>query len=236
MSKLRLPAFYDIARLIGRDADETEARLYNYYVNPDAAFFNYRYARTSCRFAFGRMLSLEQILGGCKREKTEQGRTCNSEVLRLLWGMTHGRRVHTYELAAKYLTIRKDLHIRVAPPFYFVEDGKASIFWFQPRKSYALSLGDFALLASIIKLTYLVDDFSDVGLEICDLSSPAKNKGRMPTTYTLDSFRILTEGETRERLRLLVIAYDRLVARGVQRTQRTPKHPPTAGPDLFPPE
>lgn len=233
MSKLRLPAFHDIARLIGRDANETEAKLYEYYANPYGAFFNYRCARNLARYAFGRMLPLQQILDGCRRERTEQGRSCNEEVIKLLWEITKGRSVQTYELAPRFLAIRRDLNIRVALPFYFVENGKASAFWLQPRKFYALSVGELGLLASMVKLAVLVDDFRDLDFEVCDMSAPAAGQDRKPTIYHLDSFNILSETETSEKLQLLTIAYDRLVARGVQRSQRTPKQPPAAGPDLF---
>jgi hypothetical protein len=141
--------------------------------------------------------------------------------------------VQTYEIAPRFLAIRKDLNIRVALPFYFVEDGKASAFWLQPRKEYALNVGQLALLASMVKLAILVDDFRDVGLEVCDMSAPARGKDRKPSIYTLDSFKILSEGETRDKLQLLAIAYDRVVARGVQRSERTPKRPPASGPSLF---
>ena len=53
--------------------------------------------------------------------------------------------------------------------------------------------GELALLASMVKLAILRDDFRDVGFELCDMSAPALGKDRRPTTYTLDSFRILSE-------------------------------------------
>lgn len=230
---LRLPAFHDCARLIGRDADETEAKLYDYYVNPYSAFFNYRCARSLARYAFGRMLPLQQILDGCKRERTAVGRGCNEEVIKLLWEMSKGRSVQTYPFAPRLLHIRKDLSIRIALPFYFVENGLAAAFWLQPRKGYSPNVGELALLASMVKLTVLVDDFKDLDFEVCDMSAPAANSERKPTIYRLDSFRLLSEAETREKLQLLAIARDRLVARGVQRSQRTPKQAPPAGPDLF---
>ncbi|TAK87234.1 MAG: hypothetical protein EPO20_05370 [Betaproteobacteria bacterium] len=232
MNKLRPPAFHDIARIIGRDVDETEARLYSYYTNPFGAFFSYHRAQALCRFAFGRMLPLRQVLEGCGRERTQQGKNCNSEVLRLLWERSAHRSVRTYELAPKFLTIRKDLNIRVAPPFYFVEGDNAYVFWLQPRKEYAFNVGQLGLLASMVKVTFLVDDFRDVGFELCDMSAPL-GKERDPNTYHLESFNILSEAGIREKLQLFALAYDRCVARGVERSKRTPKQQPPAGPDLF---
>jgi hypothetical protein len=78
-----------------------------------------------------------------------------------------------------------------------------------------------------------VDDFRDVDFEVCDMSAPAKGQDRKPTIYHLDSFDILSEAETAEKLQLIAVAYDRVVARGVQRSQRTPKQAPAAGTDLF---
>jgi hypothetical protein len=236
MSKLRLPAFHDIARVIGRDADETEAKLYEFYVNPNAAPFNYRYARTFSRYAFARAVPLTQILAGCRRERTKQGKLSNEEVLSLLWNLVAGRNVRTYSLAPQFLDIRKDLRISVALPFYFVENGMPCGFWLQPRKEYALSHGALGLLASIVKLAVLKDDFKELDFEVCDMSAPAKGADRKPTIYRLDSFSILSEAETREKLQLLAVAYDRCVKRGVQRSERRPKNPPATGPDLFPTE
>jgi hypothetical protein len=179
------------------------------------------------------MLPLQQILDTCRRERTEQGRKCNEEVIKLLWEVAEGRSIRTYDLPPKFLAIRKDLMIRVALPFYFVESGKASAFWLQPRKFYALSVGELGLLASMVRLAVLVDDFRDLDFEVCDMCAPAAGRDREPTTYRLDSFNVLSESATTEKLQLLVTAYDRLVARGVQRSQRTPKRSPVAGPDLF---
>jgi hypothetical protein len=233
MSRLRLPPFHDIARLTGRDPDETEAKLYDYYANPAAAFFNYRCARGLARFVYGRQTSLQQIVDGCMRERTEQGRSCNREVIELLWNITKGRSVQTFDLAPAYLPIRKDLSIRVALPFYFVENGRPCAFWLQPRRGYALSVGELALLASMVKHAVLVDDFRDVDFEVCDMSAPNPKSDRKPTLYHLDSFKILSREELGAKLQFVAIAYDRLVARGVQRSQRTPKNPPSTGRDLF---
>ncbi len=111
---------------------------------------------TLSHFAFARLLPLQQILDACKRERTQQGWRSNETVLRLLW--EQGRSVQTFELGPKYLDIRKDLRIRVALPFYFVENGKACAFWLQPRKTYALDVGQLALLASMVKMAVLRDD------------------------------------------------------------------------------
>jgi hypothetical protein len=127
--------------------------------------------------------------------------------------------------------LRKDLSIRVAPPFAFVENGRPSVFWFQPRKGHALSFSEIALLASIMKATYLVDDYEGVGFEICDLSAP-DGKRREPRIYTLSDFDLLPEAEVAERLQRFARAFDELKAEGIEQKRRKPKRP-DAGPDLF---
>jgi hypothetical protein len=179
------------------------------------------------------MVPLAHLLAGCYDEHTRQGQNSNSEVLQLLWDMAAHRTVQTYELAPKLLAIRKDLSIRVAPPFYFVEGTTAYVFWLQPRKNYALDLAALNLLSSIVKATFLVDDFRDVGFEVCDMSAPALGRDRNPTIYHLESFNIMAESETRAKLQLFALAYDRLVARGVERSKRTAKQQPLARPDLL---
>jgi hypothetical protein len=233
MSKLRVPALPDFLRVIGRDAHETEAKLYYYYANQQAASFNYVRASSLSRFAFEHNVALDQILDACEQEKTKQGKKSNADVLRLLWDSAAGRSVRTYKMGPKYLAIRRDLKIRVAPAFYFVEDGKANEFWLQPRKTYALDHFALALLASIVKATFLVDDFESVGFEVCDMSAPTPRDERKLTTYSLNSFRIMDEQELAEKFQFFASAYDRLVARGVKHSERITRRPPPAEPDLF---
>ncbi len=233
MKKLRVPAAQDIVRIIGSSDAETEQRLYAYYTDPSGGYFSYRPAHTLCRFAFGRTLPLEQILAGCHRVRNKQGLRSNVEVLSLLWNLSKERSVRTYELRPQKLHLRRDLSIRVSPPFLFVENDKGSLFWLQPRKGHAHSLSELGLLAAIVRATYLVGDLRDVGFEVCDLSAPL-GKLRNPRTYTLESLRVPSEPEVQENLQCFARAYDNLTARGVEAKKRKPKQPP-AGPDLLDP-
>ncbi len=230
MSKLKLPAVQDIARLIGVNDDDTEQRLHAYYTAQTIAGFNYGAAQRLCRYAFAHMMPLTSILEGCK-SGGPVGVRSNADVLRLVWDATTNRSVVTYGLKPKMLALRRDLVTVVAPPFYFVEDGKAYVYWLQPRKGHALSLGELSLLASMVKATFLVDDFQNVGFEVCDLSANSEGD-REARTYHLESFQIVPEAEIAEKLQGFARAYDKLVARGVRRPKRPPKQRPTE-PGLF---
>ena len=231
---LTVPAAQDIVRIIGPTDLETEQNLLSYYTDPSGGFFSYRAAHGLSRFAFSHTLPLAQILAGCEGMRNKQGVVCNSEVLSLIWELAKKRSViSSYELPIKRLPLRRDLSVKVAPPFAFVEHDKASVFWLQPRKWHALSVGEMAFLASILKATYLVDDYEGVGFEICDLSAIASLSGkRVPRTYTLDDFDLLPEAEVQERLQRFARAFDALSARGVEQKKRPGKRPDT-GPDLL---
>lgn len=233
MKKLTVPGAQDIVRIIGSNDLETERNLFSFYTDPSGGFFSYRLSHGLCRHAYGRTLPLQQILAGCERLHNKQGRNCNKEILRLVWDLAAGRPIYTSELPTKTLVLRKDLSIRVAPAFYYVESRRASAFYLQPRKDrkYALSLAQMGLLASIMKATYLVDDFEGVGFEICDLSAPP-GQDRQPRIFTLKDFNLLSEAEVNELLQRFARAYDTLKARGIEQKKRPPKRPP-AGPDLF---
>jgi hypothetical protein len=231
MSKLTVPAAQDIVRLVGPTDLATKQNLFSFFTDPSAGFFSYRVAHGLCRHAFAHTVPLEQILAGCDRIRHPQGVSSNVEVLRLLWAVTQKRSVTTFELPVKRLMLRKDLSIRVAPPFAFVENGRPSVFWFQPRKGHALSFSEIAFLASILKATYLVDDYEGVGFEICDLSAP-DGKNRDPRVYTLTDFDLLPEAEVLERLQRFARAFDLLRAEGIEPRKRKPKEKPTE-PDIF---
>jgi hypothetical protein len=233
VTTLPLPAAQDVVRVIRPTVDETEEALHAYYTDSARGIFNYIRAQGLCRFAFSHALPLQQILDGCDAEHTPVGRASNAEVLRLVWEYAASRSITTYLIKAGYFSIRKDMSIRVAPPFYFVEDGKPYAFWLQPRKHYALSFAQLGLLASMVKHTILRDDYEALGLEVCDLSVlGALSSKREVRGYHLETLNIISGEVIHEAMQRFARAYDRLVARGVQRYKRPSKRP-TAGPDLF---
>lgn len=231
MNRLTVPAAQDIVRIIGPTDLATKQNLHSFYVDPSGGFFSYRVAQTLCRHAFGHTVPIEQILAGVTRVRNKQGFMSNVEVLNLLWDLSKGRRVLTQELPVKRLSLRNDLSMRVAPPFLFVENNRPSVFWFQPRKTHCLSFAETAFLASLIKATYLIDDYEGVGFEICDLGAP-DGKKREPRIYTLNDFDLLPEGEVQERLQRFARAYDALKAEGITQKKRKPADKPK-DPDLF---
>src|SRR4051812_33755825 len=98
MKKLTIPGAQDIVRIIGSNDLETEKNLFAFYTDPGGGFFSYRLSHGLCRHAFGRTVPLPQILAGCDRLHNKQGRSCNKEVLKLVWGLGAGRAISAHEL------------------------------------------------------------------------------------------------------------------------------------------
>ncbi|HWX48163.1 MAG TPA: hypothetical protein VNZ61_08925 [Roseomonas sp.] len=106
-----------------------------------------------------------------------------------------------------YLPIRKDLSIRVAADFYFVEKGEVSIFWLQPRRAFALDNKQLGMFGALLRRTLLTGDFEAASLEILDLSAPDR-KQRVPRTLGLCDLPEVTEEEAAEAVQRVVQAYE----------------------------
>jgi len=231
MKRLNIPPIQDISRIVGATDKETLAALIKYY-SADAGSFNYSLSQKISRFVFARETTLDMAYQACARERTEAGRNQNQEVLKLVWDAGSERRIRSYEVAPKVFSIRQDLQIKVSPSFYFVENNRANVFWLQPRRHFALNNTQLGLLASILRMTFLIDDFQDVGLELLDLSVTEGNKERQMRTLPLDSFPLLQLSEVEVLLQRFARAYDTVTVMGIQRKKRKPRRP-QAGPDLF---
>ena len=234
MKHLQIPPAQDIARIVCPTLPETERRLTEYYM-ASTGVFNYSLAQNLSPIVFAHSVPLDQALKACEQQRTDIGAKQNAEVLRLIWDAGESRTVRAYDLRPKVFRIRKDIEIKVAPPFYFVEHDQAHVFWLQPRKTHALSDLQLGLLASIIRHTFLVDDFENVGFEVLDLSVFPGTKYRAARTFRLDSLVLVSDSEVHTLLQQFATAFDRVRARGVEHRKRPPKRPPEK-PDLFDPK
>jgi hypothetical protein len=231
VKRLSVPPLQDISRIIAPTDRETTAALIEYY-DSEAGVFNYSLSQKIARYVFAHETTLDMAYQACAKERTETGRTQNREVLELVWQAGSARKLTPYDVKPKVFSIRKDLQIKVSPAFYFVENRKANVFWLQPRRRYALNDVQLGLLASILKLTYLVDDFESVGLELLDLSVPEGEKSRGSRTFQLDTLPMIPLSEVETLLQSFARAFDAVTAAGVQRKKRRQKHL-RPDPDLF---
>lgn len=234
MKRLNIPSVQDVSRIIGPSDSETVDALIKYY-DGTAGNFNYSLSQKIARFVFTHQTTQEMYLQACVRERSKAGRAQNAEVLNFVWHAGAVRKSTSYELKPKVFPIRQDIQIKVNPAFYFVENRKANIFWLQPRRRFALNDTQLGLLASIIRMSYLVDDFQEVGLNLLDLSVPEGSTEREMKMFQLDSLPLVSIAETEALLQRFARAYDTVCASGLQRKQPKPKQP-DADHDLFSPE
>jgi hypothetical protein len=222
MDNLPIPPLHDIARIVQPTDIATYVALRDYYEQMSAVF-NYRISKKLSRRVFSHEVPLQLALSACKRDWSKVGQTQNAEVVKLIWQAGEGRNVKAYDAPSKGFPIRNDILIRVRPSFYFVERDKVSLFVLQPRRTFALTELQLGLLASIMRLSYMTDDFENVGLEILDLSSPEQKGLRLPQTYTLSNLPLLPDSEVEILLQRFATARDLLIAEGVQKRTRKPK-------------
>jgi hypothetical protein len=230
-SSLRIPPIQDIARLLRPSHADTVVALRDYY--DGSGIFNYKIAQKIARHILSHAIPLKDGLKACEAHWHAGARVQNGQVICALWEAGNNRIISPYEVAPKIIGIRRDLQIRVAPTFGFVERGSASLFWLQPRRRFALSLNQLGFLASVIRRTYLVDDFAEVGLEVFDLSVPEGQADRVPTRYSLADLPALPNAEVQDCLIRFVLAYEALVQSGVTRKVRKPAKRDPRPPDLL---
>jgi hypothetical protein len=135
-----------------------------------------------------------------------------------------------------FVQIRKDVSVRVASDFYFVERGKASVFWLQPRRGFALTNLQMAMFGEMLRLALLQGDFAEAGVEILDLSAPDRS-GRAPRTLLRADLPQVGEDEVTAGIQRAVEAYDAIQRMEIDwetlRRRSPPKEKPGKQDDLF---
>jgi hypothetical protein len=226
--KRKVPAVQDIVRIIRPSHDETVLALKK-YLEGGGGSFNYQASADLARKTFQQEFSLPEVAAACQALRHPVARVQNAEVLGYVWRHGTNRSVRTYEVAPKVIGIRSDVSVRVAPTFAFVEDGVPSLFWLQPRKRFALSIRQLGLLGSLIRKTYLVDDFANVGLEFLDLSVGSGNQ-RQCAAHRLEELPTLSDDEVAHCLDRFLCAYDAIPESDAKKQDRPPRpSPPSAG-------
>jgi hypothetical protein len=204
-----LPPLHDFVRAYEPSLDGTVRRLLDYYERIPG-LFNYVPARQVSAAAFAHGVARSQIAAAVTSRGVPSGRKQNLEVAEHVWEAGQDRSVSCYPLSDGRFPIRRDLSIRVPADFLFVENRKPHVFWFQPRRSFALTQLGLGVIASVFRMTFLADDFANAGLELLDLSAP--HGVRLHVQYTLESLPLLTDVEVTAVLQQLVQAYDEVCA------------------------
>lgn len=204
-----LPPLHDFVRAYDPTLEGTVRRLLDYYDRTPGGF-NYNPVRQVSRSAFSHSVVQSQIRTAMLLRGIPSGRKQNLEVADHVWAAGEGRSVACYPLSHGRFPVRRDLSIRVPADFLFVETKKPHVFWFQPRRSFALTQLGLGVIASVFRMTFLVDDLSEAGVELLDVSAP--HGVRLHVQYTLETLPMLSDAEVTAVLQQLVQAYDEICA------------------------
>jgi len=231
MAALKLPALQDMARIIRPTVHETSKELVVYYEGRPP--FSYDFVRRMAKSLFSGEVSLGQVQKSCELRVHPAGRKQNSEVSELVWQAAQGRSFMCHDLSPRKFYIQKEQAIFVRPLFYFVENGVVKILWLQPRRRYGLSVNQLGILGSVIRHTFLVDDWAEATVQILDCSCPEGGSARALQMYEIEDLPILPDDKLLAAFEILLTAYNELVQSGYQRPVRRPKEKPDSQHDFF---
>jgi hypothetical protein len=154
MMNLPIPAVPDLARANGQTLNELIDWLRHYYETSGP--FNYRSATRSVKCGYKGLHDLQQLVAGCAKEKTTQGRQSNEEVVRLAAPISFGRKTQVFDLPRRQFQFGRNLFAGYRIPFFFVENGVVKLYYLQPRKGGNLTFVQLSMVATIHE-KYLLD-------------------------------------------------------------------------------
>lgn len=208
-----LPPSHDLVRLFRPTQDETTQALLDHLIRRPGGF-SYQLARSLSPFAFAGDVPLSALKRACDVARIPSGRASNWEVVQLIREAGVGRVTQCYAMSDGRLHVRRDLSIRVAADFYFVESGKVHVFWLQPRRQYALNNSQLGMFGALLRLTLLTGDFADAEIELLDLSAQQRSV-RNSRTLRLSDLPSVSDDEVETAIQRVVQAYDDISAMGI---------------------
>lgn len=233
MSQIRPPGVLDLVTCIRETEDEFVQALVAHYLR-SLPNFSYRAAVAVARAVFSGDISLEAAIRACQVGPSERGRRLNAEVAAIVHEIGQERIATCHSLPPGRLDVRSDLAIPVRAPFYFVEKGRATLFFLQPRKTTMLTAEQLGTLTAVIRLVYARGDFEGVGLELLDCSQLPGSKSRQPRIYGFGDVPEMQEEELQACMARFARAFDRVCEMGITRPDDRPsKGDQPSGHDLF---
>ena len=230
---LPIPPLQDVVRLTGPDVPTTVAN-YRRHLQGTGPVWGYDPAKRLARAVFSLELNRNAAVESCGRIGHAAGRPHNREVAGLIWDDAAERgRFMCHDLAPRLLNLRADISIKVDPQFFFVEAGRPTIFYLQPRRGHVPGHDGLRAIATAIHSLFAVDDLVGANLMLLDLSAPPKSDERAVVAYTLADLPLMPNDEIERLLQRFVDAYDVLSAEGIVRPTRRPRPRPDRGDDLF---
>ena len=165
-------------------------------------------------------ISQAAALKACRKIKDSVGAKSNAEVVSILWDDAQRASYLCHPLKDRLFPIRHDLVIPVRPRFYFVKDGSVHLFWLQPWKRFELTEEQLGILASVIKQTFVVDDFEDANLYLLDTSADEGDEKRSPEVFGFDDLPLLSDDALKAAFDRFAVAYDIFVAERQPKAER----------------
>lgn len=219
----RTPSLPHVAKAVRPTVDETLAEIRRIDTGKPPPF-NYGAAWRLAYAIYSRAISKTAALKACE-SCGEVGSVYNAEVVEALLENAPSKEHFCHPLKPRLFPIRQDLAIPVNPKFYFVENDEVFIFWLQPWRTFEFSTESLGVLASVIRLTYAVDDFENAKLHLVDTSAPGPKKPRETKVFGFDDLPLLTHAELTSALGRFAGAYDIHLTTRAPRAERPRKRP-----------
>ncbi len=226
MTNLPIPAVPDLARARGATRDELMYWFLTYY-NTDGAPWNYRSGTRCLKEGYRGLHNLNQLVAGCAREKTKNGRKANEVIVRMAGPVAFGRTTQVFDLPRRQFPFGRDLYAGYRIPFFFVESGVVKLYFLQPRKGSNLTYDELCMVATIHKRYLLDTEFfgQKVDVEYVDLSADPVTNMRELHSYSLESLELWPEKRLADRLTLIAEALDYVRSSGIVKPRkRYPSH------------
>ncbi len=155
--------------------------------------------------------SLEQVLAAVETAKLHPSARANyAEILPLVAEYFDERRPEfVNDVSPRLYPVGKSLLVPFKPPMIFFREGKATLPWFVFWRSQPLEGQNLRLFVSLVREMMEQDpDLEESSFPIIDCSAPDKKSPRRLTIVESHDVQLLTDGEKREMLEILVSGFE----------------------------
>ena len=221
MIKLPTPPVPDLARAEGNTVDEI-IRWFLVYYDADVVPWSYRAGTYCVKQSYRGLHDIKLLKAGCAREKIEQSKKSNENIVELAAPIAFGRKTQVFDLPRRKFPFGRDLFAGYRIPFFFTEDGIVKLYYLQPRKEFQLTHDQLCMVATIHKKYLLDTEFFGLrcDLEYVDLCGNPKTKVREVHKYSLADLDLWPESRLAKRLTMISEALEFVRNSGVVKPRK----------------